>query len=1229
MPTYIKDLIKIPEAVHRGDFVLKLTEGVTDPKKTVDEYVVTDQLVKCYEDALGFIRSALEDNTSKAAYLHGSFGSGKSHFMAILDLILEGDPAARGIVDLAAAIEAANKWTAGKKFLLVPYHMIGAANMEAGILGGYADFMRRTHPAAPVPGVYLAEGLFADAQGLRRSMGDEAFFARLNEATGGDSEWGELDSGWDADRFEAALSAPPGPDSEDRSQLVGRLVKTFFSSYQDIARGQEEAYVALDDGLSVISKHAASLGYNAVVLFLDELILWLASHAAKLDFMHQEGQKLAKLVEAQRADRPIPLVSFVARQRDLADLVGDNITGAERLNFSDALKHWEGRFHKIILEDRNLPAIAEKRVLRPINDSAKEQLDAAFAETARFREEVTSTLLTSKYDRSIFRQVYPFSPALVDTLVGVSSVLQRNRTALKVMVLLLSAQRNTLKVGDIVPVGDLFDVIAHGDEAFSQEMAIHFENAKRLYHLRLLPLLEAQHGMHKAEIEGLAYDDGRRAAFRADDRLVKTLLLAALCPGVESLKGLNAGRLAALNHGTIKTPVPGKEGAEVLRRCRAWAAEVGEIKIGDQSANPSISVQLSGVDTESIIEQARREDNSGNQQRLVRQMLFEQLGIEDRDEFFLTHEFAWRNTERSCEIIFGNVRSLRDESLAAEGHDWKLVIDFPFDEADRTPQDDLSRLEKFRQDHAGGSRTLVWLPSFFKPTARKDLGNLVVLEHILAGTGERFNGYASHLPYQDRPAAKALLENQRSQLRQRVLQHLGAAYGIDRQSKDSVDTSHELNEHFQSLCHGFDPQPPVGADLKAAMQNLLDQALEHQFPAHPKFEAPPKGANLKKVYDEVHKATQVDDGRVEVDKALRPLLRAIAGPLLLGGMHETVFLLGQHWKNHFNPKVAEAGGTATVGQLRAWINLPRAMGLPKPVENLVILIYAEQTNRTFYLHNVPSPASLADMRDQLELRTWVGPPEAQWKTALQRAGKIFGAKQNSPLLNATNVSALACEVKQLAEQHQAACRNLCKCLRDRLQKMEIVVTEAPRMKTATATLTLVDRLAAASPNDVVPVLAAAEVVTSETAMGKSLKSAAELADRIDATSWGVFGDIAELADQYQAEATEIRQAVTKALESDEHAVALAPALRDSQTLAVGLLARAAKDKTPPPDPEQKKPQKKTPPTPGKKTVSQGERSALAPAEAKTVLAELGQQMGAGPSRRLTLNWRIEEDGTGQ
>jgi len=88
--------------------------------------------------------------------------------MAVLHLILQGNARARAIPELAPVISKHNEWILGKKFLLVPYHMIGAPDMESGILGGYVDFVRRTHPDAPIPGVYLAEGLFRDAESLRR-----------------------------------------------------------------------------------------------------------------------------------------------------------------------------------------------------------------------------------------------------------------------------------------------------------------------------------------------------------------------------------------------------------------------------------------------------------------------------------------------------------------------------------------------------------------------------------------------------------------------------------------------------------------------------------------------------------------------------------------------------------------------------------------------------------------------------------------------------------------------------------------------------------------------------------------------------------------------------------------------------------------------------------------------------------------------------------------------------
>jgi hypothetical protein len=64
-------------------------------------------------------------------------------------------------------------------------------------------------------------------------------------------------------------------------------------------------------------------------------------------------------------------------------------------------------------------------------------MDASFEETAKIRKEVMDTLLANEYDREMFRLIYPFSPALMETLIAASSMLQRERTALKVMMQIL------------------------------------------------------------------------------------------------------------------------------------------------------------------------------------------------------------------------------------------------------------------------------------------------------------------------------------------------------------------------------------------------------------------------------------------------------------------------------------------------------------------------------------------------------------------------------------------------------------------------------------------------------------------------------------------------------------------------------------------------------------------------------------------------------------------------
>jgi chromosomal replication initiation ATPase DnaA len=81
MGARIKDLLDLPRQIRKGDFVLALSEGLERPERTADSYVVTPALRDAFDTALDIVGNALEQGRSRAAYLHGSFGSGKSHFM--------------------------------------------------------------------------------------------------------------------------------------------------------------------------------------------------------------------------------------------------------------------------------------------------------------------------------------------------------------------------------------------------------------------------------------------------------------------------------------------------------------------------------------------------------------------------------------------------------------------------------------------------------------------------------------------------------------------------------------------------------------------------------------------------------------------------------------------------------------------------------------------------------------------------------------------------------------------------------------------------------------------------------------------------------------------------------------------------------------------------------------------------------------------------------------------
>lgn len=68
--------------------------------------------------------------------------------------------------------------------------------------------------------------------------------------------------------------------------------------------------------------------------------------------------------------------------------------------------------------------------------------------------------------------------------------------------------------------------------------------------------------------------------------------------------------------------------------------------------DPVVSLQLTGVDVETILEQASYVDNTGARRAKIRELIFESLEIEDDNGLFAaTRSWIWRGGRRKADPV--------------------------------------------------------------------------------------------------------------------------------------------------------------------------------------------------------------------------------------------------------------------------------------------------------------------------------------------------------------------------------------------------------------------------------------------------------------------------------------------------------------------------------------------------------------------------------------------------
>ncbi len=833
----IAEVLDLPprEEITALGFVVRLADE--DDARLVADYVVTPAVASELPVVLAAMRHAYKTRGEIGRFIHGSFGSGKSHFLSYLGLLLEARASAWNKNDATVKKLAPEHrpWLDEAHLLVVRLHMLTVAG------GRETGFDRAVYDAANAALAHRGKAPFEflHVQGVL----DEA---RREAALYGAQFWKRLEEGGvvgSAEDFEAQAKG----SAEDREALARAYLA--WKGRDTTSAGVDPSWA---DGLRKLCAHVKAQGYGGLVLLVDELLLWLREKSGP-DFERAINQ-LNVMVDHSDGARAVPLFVFVARQRNIQEFFPDLV---EERQLHEHLGHHAKRFEVTNLEDVELRHVCKGRVLRPRPQHAA-QLARVVDGLARDHEKVLPSVL-QQADMGYLRDVYPFHPALIEMLIDVSSLMQRDRTALRLLYELLVIHYPDLPLGKLLPVGSAFDAIfpetgVEGSKRMDDLRAIH-----RTYYLRFRPAMDR---MIRNPKEHGEFDAARRHVL---EMIVKTALIAKVSPRLSPTGSMAVDRLVRLNDSEVLGETDRAKFNRVYQDLLELSRLVpGTLQLTGQGREASVSVVLQGVNFGEMLERARSRVSGQKHVRLSTfyKVLLPALGI-SRDDLDGKTRIEWRKTARFAAI---DIQNIRDQPNAAfkppPGTDVRILVDYPWDEPGYSPADDEQRARDVRR-RDGNSLAFSWLPRHFTPAEMGFLDDLAAHEELLGPAGEEM---LRDLSPNDRALVSEHAQSQARTLRDNLEAKLGEVY----------------RDHGRIVAQrdGIDAKVP-GGELRQIWRDVACTLLDQQYPDHPRFAAEPKPESLRLLCDFLARAADEPDHRAPYTEEEAKVLRTLGEPMEL------------------------------------------------------------------------------------------------------------------------------------------------------------------------------------------------------------------------------------------------------------------------------------------------------------------------------------------------------------
>jgi hypothetical protein len=964
MPDLVRNYLDLPEHATLDSFIVK---PESPDAVLAKQYAITAVVRPKLSKLLDEIKYYLDHGESVGRFVYGSFGSGKSHFIRVLGMMLQNDPALYvNATDPAfAQLRGERPWLETSNVLFVPVMMMGADNAPDAfprwLIGAFnrrlQAFNRPTLDVYPVDAT-----LAAFDQAIAETP---EFYSAFQRRTGLPR------AAYDTIRQKIG--------SDERLELA-RKVCGFTTN----DRGRFDPTGA--EAREAIAAHAQSLGYRAVAFGVDEFVLW-AQGISGGNYIAAVNA-LNALVESSD-QRKVPFIVLAAIQRSITEVFPDD---RSETPLREQLDRVTARFPQITLEDSNLYEIAHRRVLRPKPDRAAAWSEVVRRSVAALNAGDRSVLLVDE-DPEALALLYPLHPALVMTLSNLTQGLQRERSSLFMLYQLLTEIRPELETGQLVSLGALWDALFSEDNLSLLDAYAPKDNPQHASR-QLLAIHAAWHRL--------------QSAIRASkDPIVLDLLLKAALLWQAAQRGarlsqagrdpsITIERLVRLN----RADVGGVSEGFGVRRARQLLVELQKsepdaIALQGSDAETRVVVELSAVDVRSLIAQIH--PSFGDRFKALLRSATAALGVErvvtSGQEGVQT--FTWRGTEHRARIRFESFDRLetsgKNNMLAVAPNDDAKLIVLLEDDPDASVAQQIAnarqRLESAREE--AQSYAAVWIPTPLSAVGRAALDRLAKLTMFFSNPDR----YLAGVRPADHENVRVKLESLRGNDEDALRDALRAAYG---------DASQILT--LQRQTPQLYPPPNTAVDDRAVL--IAKDLVQQRYRLHPEFRKNPNVSALNLLL-QTHERLRLHQGDNTLAGDEKERVEAIGIPLEL-----------------FNPGLGVSNLRPTsmyLEALKQWIAkgqpgvktfvdqfAAEPYGLPREVAQFLIAILAlREDYRVVVDGRTRALESISDVSLQATLAKGDLPPAATWATARANASTIFGISDAPTAHAIASVDALA------------------------------------------------------------------------------------------------------------------------------------------------------------------------------------------------------------------------------